>query len=421
MGFADHYLAKLGESILPVSSVTDHETRIIVIIPAYNESGLTTSLDSLFTCTPPACKTEVLILINWPEYASIEIKHESLKQYSVLENWIASHKASHIRFIPLIYPDMPAKHAGVGLARKTLMDEAVRHFNQITCPKGVIVSFDADSTCDRNYLQEIEIHFLKYPKTDGCSVYFEHPVSGQKYSTELYSAITLYELHLRYYVESIRYTGFPNSFHTIGSSFAVRADAYCRQGGMNKRKAGEDFYFLQKFFELGTFNELNSSRVIPSPRPSDRVPFGTGAAITKLEQSTNPELYSYNPASFYILKNFFILIPGLFESSRYIDILSQQLNSSDILKNFLDASDFNKALSEVRSNSASQEMFEKRFYRWFNLFKILKFLNYAKEYLPDIDIVDASKELICKTDLSYEGGKEPLNLLEYYRKKQRVF
>ena len=37
---------------------------------------------------------------------------------------------------------------------------------------------------------------------------------------------------------------------------AVRADAYLRQGGMNRRKAGEDFYFLNKFMVLGGYGEM---------------------------------------------------------------------------------------------------------------------------------------------------------------------
>ena len=90
-----------------------------------------------------------------------------------------------------------------------------------------------------------------------------------------------YELHLRYLNLFSRFTGFPYAYHTIGSCFGVRAETYASQGGMNKRKAGEDFYFLHKIIPLGEFREINNTCVIPSPRESDRVPFGTGAAIGK--------------------------------------------------------------------------------------------------------------------------------------------
>ena len=40
---------------------------------------------------------------------------------------------------------------GVGLARKTGMDEAVRRFDIINNPEGVILSLDADCTVEHNY------------------------------------------------------------------------------------------------------------------------------------------------------------------------------------------------------------------------------------------------------------------------------
>ena len=42
---------------------------------------------------------------------------------------------------------MPAKDAGVGLARKTGMDEALYRFNMLGKPEGIILSYDADSLC----------------------------------------------------------------------------------------------------------------------------------------------------------------------------------------------------------------------------------------------------------------------------------
>ena len=86
---------------------------------------------------------------------------------------------------------------------------------------------------------------------------------------------------------------FPFAFHTIGSSMAVRASSYMRQGGMNKRKAGEDFYFQQKIIPLCGFTECNSTVVYPSPRPSYRVPFGTGRAMLGYLQ--NGEVLTWVP------------------------------------------------------------------------------------------------------------------------------
>jgi hypothetical protein len=99
--------------------------------------------------------------------------------------------------------------------------------------------------------------------------------------TEVFDAVANYELHQRYYLLAVRYTGYPYAFHTVGSCFAVRAEAYCRAGGMSRRQAGEDFYFIQKLAGQGGFTECRSTSVYPSPRPSDRVPFGTGPDISR--------------------------------------------------------------------------------------------------------------------------------------------
>ena len=53
-------------------------------------------------------------------------------------------------FLPAFYIYVQAPSIsgwGVGLARKTGMDEAVRRFNAINNPEGIILNLDADCTC----------------------------------------------------------------------------------------------------------------------------------------------------------------------------------------------------------------------------------------------------------------------------------
>ena len=134
-------------------------------------------------------------------------------------------------------------------ARKMGMDEAVSRFAKINQEKGIIVCFDADCTCASNYLIEIEKAFEKYaPKA--MSIRFEHPLSGVEYDQRIYDYITDYELHLRVYKNAINFAGLPYGYHTVGSSMAVSVMDYCKQGGMNKRKAGEDFY--AEVYSIGT-------------------------------------------------------------------------------------------------------------------------------------------------------------------------
>ena len=122
MSFADHYLAKHYEDIISVTSLPDNDLNIIIIIPAFDEPELTLTLESLYNCRQPKGKTEVLILINWPGKAPEKIKRQSQELYHSIKAWINRHAAEHISFHPFIYSEIPDKLAGVGLARKILMD-----------------------------------------------------------------------------------------------------------------------------------------------------------------------------------------------------------------------------------------------------------------------------------------------------------
>ena len=168
----------------------------------------------------------------------------------------------------------------------------------------MILCTDADTLFPKNYLSETLTYFQKNPKIQACSIHFEHPLD-QENSKEIIE----YELHLRYYVEALKYAKHPHAFHTIGSSMAVRSEAYQQQGGMNKRKAGEDFYFLHKLIPNGRFGDIVSTHTIPSPRLSDRVPFGTGKAMND-QINQKGELLSYHPQIFEDLKLFLTKVPS---------------------------------------------------------------------------------------------------------------
>ena len=70
----------------------------------------------------------------------------------------------------------------------------------------------------------------------------------------------------------LHFTGFPYVHHTVGSAIAVKAMTYVKAGGMNRRMAGEDFYFIQKLLPAGGFFNLNQTTVYPSPRSSQGFP-----------------------------------------------------------------------------------------------------------------------------------------------------
>jgi len=247
MAFADHYLARHAVTD-KINTPPAKDLRQIIVIPCLDEPALVQSLESLWSCERPSCAVEVIIVINSADNAPDEILASNTETLQKARQWIRDHHESRFMFHIIYEPSMPARYAGPGLARKTGMDQAVLRFNMLDNPHGTIISLDADTTCRPDYLKEIESCFSEDQDINGCTVYFEHPVEGKQYADPVYRAIAEYELHLRYYIEAIRHTGFPHACHTIGSAFCVSASAYVSQGGMNKRKAGEENYFLRTLY-----------------------------------------------------------------------------------------------------------------------------------------------------------------------------
>ncbi len=386
--------------------------RTVVVIPAKDEENLIESLEALLHCDQTQFPAEVIVVVNTSEAESEDCQKHNMAIAKRAERWADTHSNTLLSFHILTQFHLPKKHAGVGLARKIGMDEACLRLETVGNPTGAIVCFDGDSLCDPNYLTEIEKHFERYPKMQGASIYFEHPVEGERFSSELYEAIIGYELHLRIFVQAQRWSGFPFATQTIGSSMAVRNDAYQEQCGMNKRQAGEDFYFLHKFTPLGRVREINTTRVIPSPRPSHRVPFGTGKAVEKLLES-NAGQTTYSPQSFRDLKRFFDQI------SAFYHLHSYELPES--VASFLATRSFNERVAEIRSHVTSFDGFQTRFFRYFNAFLIMKYLHHARDHFyPDTDVAEAARWLLRHEDSSLAKAS-PLELLLQARAIDRTY
>ncbi len=416
MAFANQYLIRNRFTAL-IPGKSSQQPGISVVIPCYNEPSLLRSLQSLYQCKKPTCLTEVIVVINHPEYAPEKAKKKNEQTLHEILPWIKEHNTDRLQFHAIYLPDLQAKTAGVGLARKAGMDEAVYRFNSYDASNGIITGFDADSTCDENYLEEIERKFSN-GSINGASVYYEHPLTGEEYPHQIYAGIVLYELHLRYLNQALRYAGFPYAFHTVGSSFAVRALAYVKQGGMNRRKAGEDFHFLHKIIPLGNYAEINTTRVIPSPRISDRVPFGTGASIRHWMNDGEQALFTYPIEPFEDLKKLFSFAPDFYQATQE-NITHICSSLPDPLHHYLLQNDYLKHISIANANSASVQTFAKRFLEWFDALQIVKYLNFScqDDYAKQpADI--ASARLLQILGHSCQSKKAE-DLLLYYRNMER--
>lgn len=420
MGFADSYFERQKEFKVKIEDKPDINLKYVIVIPCYNEFDIISTLESIKNCESPKSSLEVIIVINSSEDSDKTIIDQNKNTYNEVKKWIEQHDNSSLRFFVLLEEGLPGKFSGAGLARKIGMDQAVSRFNKINRDDGFIISIDADSKLRSNYFVEIEKHLDQFPKSNVFTTYFEHAIDGDEFEKEIYEAICTYELYLRYYKIATKFTGFPYSFYTIGSCFAVSSKAYMKQGGMNKKQAGEDFYFLHKIFPLGQSYEINSTCVYPSSRPSNRVPFGTGPMVISIANS-NEDFLTYDFRAFTDLQKFFKILDQLYKlpTNELAEILYQlPLPIVDFLSN----NDIHSALEEINENSSSLKTFRKRFFDWFNAFRILKYLNVTTEkFYPKMELIGEAEKLLIILKKDIPVNRNGKIFLELFRNMEREF
>ena len=387
--------------------------RIITVIPCLAEPDLIAALNSLYNCYEPGCNAEVIVVINHAVNSSPEIIQQNDKTWEEARHWSGNHNNPWLKFHFIKAYDLPEKSAGVGLARKIGMDEAVRRLRHTKNGKGVISCFDADCECDPTYFQAIMDHFNTHPESTGGVLYFEHSLEG-KLDPQLYTGITLYELHLRYLTNALRHTGFPYAFHTLGSTITVRSEIYEKQGGMNTRKAGEDFYFIQKIASLGHFHAINNGRVIPSPRISGRVPFGTGRALKEWMENPDSGFSTYNWLTFKDLKCFIEIITRSYEAENSDDYF-KKVHVPESVLSYLGEENWQEKVRQCIFSSTGRRVFLTKLFTWFDGLKIIRILNFTGKHFYRDTPVEEAAGLLLKEFFNEDPGEmdAPALLLKY--------
>lgn len=412
MGFANHYFERFGVSGTLLSAPVAITPDIIVVIPVCDELGLPDCLDSLASCTGHSSKILVIFVVNHGIHASDAVKNQNAETYRYIEECKNSMCREDFAIHELMLGNVAQKTAGVGFARKTGMDEAIRVFNMLNKSDGIIASLDADCKIETNYFSALEEFFKKNSNSGAAVIRFAHPLSGNEYPPEIYDSVCLYELYLRYFKHALSYIGYPFPIYTIGSCFAVNAESYIRAGGMNKRQGGEDFYFLHKLTAFANVGDISGTCVQPSPRISMRVPFGTGPAIQKILNTGEWKVYNF--ALFEQLKHFF----AIFDSFYYIDgnAVYEKVDSiNQQLGDFCRSIDMAAKIQSIKLNTASLVSFEKKMFQLWNVFTIIKYLNSQSQgQFPLQKTENAVYELLTALKSSAKGNN-PKDLLEIFR------
>ena len=315
--------------------------------------------------------------------------------------------------------EIAKRDGGVGMARKVGMDMTLRLLNNSLAETKLIISLDADTLVQPNYLSAIKNYFTAKTKT--AIVAYEHQMPDNYDGQD---AICCYEIFLRYWVLGLKYAKSPWAFHSIGSTIVTTTDAYLKVRGMNRREAGEDFYFLNKLAKIGSIDYIKDTCVFPSARSSARVPFGTGKAVERFLSDRKKEYLLYDPRIFITISQWL----GFINTALLIsedEILTHAHKINPALKSFLVESRFTDAWSKIRRNAKDEKTLRHHFHDWFDGFKTFKLIKYlTKVVYPQIDMFEALAEILSLMGLPGSGistqTKTPkledqLVLLQYLR------
>ena len=305
--------------------------------------------------------------------------------------------------------ELPLKD-GVGLARKLGFDASLQLLDWEADP--LLISLDADTLVDRNYLVTIFTH-LRMNEKGAAVIPFRHQ-SVMSPSQE--KAIRHYELYLRSYLFGLQMASSPYAYHSIGSAFACLAEAYVKAGGMNRRCGGEDFYFLQQLEKTSGVEMVSGTVVRPSPRFSNRVPFGTGKAVQQqVDQETVP--FSFISAvSFKILKEWIELINCQLDLSAD-QICLRAANISSVLAEFLTELNFTQIWEKLQKNHSSEEQRLAAFHAWFDALRTRQLLTRIES-----NSISSAEQIVVEL-LSwgeYPGVDKEADQLELLEKLQGV-
>lgn len=310
--YLDHYAEPDAQRLATVTDlpIWGH----VIGVPAVGEydllPGLLESIRDLGRLTPG--RILLILLINARASASPAV-HENnrltlkwlreilTEQRDLGEDhhWLGTHDSFDILVLERCHAGVyiPEKQ-GVGLVRKIVGDVGSRLFAAGRIQSPIMHQTDADARLPHDYLA-IEDRFNEQVAA-GVHRYRHVPQNTSQEGHPSWLALQMYEIWLRYYGLGLRFAASPYCYPAIGSLTCFQWEAYAKARGFPRREAGEDFYFLNKMRKLGEVIDDPGSPVTLVCRPSDRVPFGTGQGMARIESlEQRQEIYRvYHPAVF---------------------------------------------------------------------------------------------------------------------------
>lgn len=337
----------------------------------------------------------ILIVVNQRTDATATETADNRDTLEALPGWKQQLHLDNLFWVDAATPgvELPAKQ-GVGLARKIGLDLALPLLDYRNGDP-LLICLDADTLVQPDYLDAITRHFAA-TTAGGASIPYRHRTAVDQAGQ---SAIDRYELFLRVYVLGLEQAGSPYAFHTVGSAMGCQASAYVASGGMNRRLAGEDFYFLQQLHKTSVVEPLAGTVVHPSPRSSHRVPFGTGRSVGDMLTDGEQRLLFYQPVVFSIVGEWLAYVKNN-ATADAVELLNGAGFISPVLHRFLEQSGFSGSWENLKRNNRDGTKLMTSFHGWFDAFRTMRLIHELSDQVyPRIEPEGAIAPLLERAGL----------------------
>ena len=361
MGNLERYLQKYAEPEVRLVEQLEAKFSYVLVIPAYRES-----LEAVQQTWRHLTDVLIILVVNSPSPGDPETL-ALLEQFE--RHWRRTWTRQHCQLVTngentILIVDrcnIPLAN-GVGEARKIGSDIACKLISNGSIETPIIFNTDADAELPANYFHDV------LPAKSSFQIFrFRHKASDNL-------SAALYELSLLWYAAGLKEAGSIYGYTSIGSTIACSAESYASVRGFPKRKAGEDFYLMNKLRKVGNYNYSKADPIELSSRPSERVPFGTGPAIRRLDALQKPmnEFEFYHPGCFVSLGKFLTLLTTIQDRTDDLNAYFQD----PLHQQYIEESGFGEQVLKHRSQS--EGVFKKFLLDWFDGFRTLKFVHFLR-------------------------------------------
>jgi hypothetical protein len=391
------YLARHAEPEAAAADALAGEFGHVLVIPSYGEGqSLFDTLDSV--PRGPAGETLILVVLNARQDspAAVHEANEAARKRLAggdsdaravaVDPPISDFAFAHGRLV--LVDRARAGHflpegQGVGLARKVGNDFALRLHAAARVASPWIHNTDADTILSNDYFDQT----AKIPEAGNAAAlyFFEHRFGEE---AALAEAARLYEVSLRYYTLGLAWARSPYAYEAMGSCLAVRPGAYAEVRGFPKKNAAEDFYVLNKLAKVRSIVRLAGRPLLLDGRISDRVPFGTGRALSDLvsRRRALAGFRLYHPAVFAHLAAWLRVLEASAKSGGRVDVAlgelprGNQFFRTELLVDSLEKMGAFPAMREAMDRSSGDPATMLRhFHTWFDAFRTRKLVHALRD------------------------------------------